>query len=263
MLEHVDETCYNPDVNMPSMMNLAEKNPSELVFAGWGPIELFEQGGLLMWPLLGLSILTFILIFTCLWTTRKSAVMPYDLVESAEMHIRKKNYAEIMVACKHDGSCLALTIHAMMHFLQRNNTANIEELREVTSSEGSRQSSRLTRQITWLSDIASIAPMIGLLGTVVGMMTTFAEMASGNFEGVKQMQMASGIAVALITTASGLIPAIVSMAAYYYFRNRIQKLISEMEVASTHLLSVISVQMDREQRLGASVHIGASTREIL
>ncbi len=248
---------------MSSMINSAEKASPDLVFVGWGPVELFEQGGPLMWPLLGLSVLTFILIFTCLWTTRKAAVMPDELVETAELLIRKKNYHEIMTACSYDGSCLAQTVHAMANFLQRNSRASIEELREVTSSEGSRQSSRLTRQIAWLSDIASIAPMIGLLGTVVGMMTTFAEMASGNFEGVKQMQMASGIAVALITTASGLIPAIVSMAAYYFFRSRIQKLISEMEVAATHLLSVISIQMEREQRLGSTVNIGASTNEPL
>ncbi len=216
-----------------------------------------------MWPLLALSVLSFILIFTCLWTTRRRAIMPEELAEATERLIRRKNYVEILTACTYDGSCLARTIYAMVNFLQRNTRANMEEMREVAVAEGSRQSSRLTRQIAWLSDIAAIAPMIGLLGTVVGMMTTFAEIASGNFEGVKQMQMTSGIAVALITTASGLVPAILSMAAYYYFRNRIQKATSDMEVATTHLLSVISVQMDREQRLGSSVHIGVATNEVL
>ncbi len=245
------------------MIASEELSSADSVFVGWGPLELFDQGGILMWPLLALSILSFVLIFTCLWTTRSSAIMPEELTEATERLIRRKNYVEILTACTYDGSCLARTIYAMVNFLQRNTRANMEELREVAVAEGSRQSSRLTRQISWLSDIASIAPMIGLLGTVVGMMTTFAEIASGNFEGVKQMQMTSGIAVALITTASGLVPAILSMAAYYYFRNRIQKTISDMEVATTHLLSVISVQMDREQRLGHNAHLGVATHEVL
>ncbi len=105
--------------------------------------------------------------------------------------------------------------------------------------------------------------MIGLLGTVIGMMKTFMEMAAGNFEGVKQMQMASGISEAMITTAGGLVLAIPSMLAYVIFRNRIQKRITDMEVAITHILSVISVQMDREQRLGNMSLRGGSTREVM
>ena len=82
------------------------------------------------------------------------------------------------------------------------------------------------------------------------MMSTFWEMAQGNFEGVKQMQMASGISEAMITTAGGLVLAIPCMLTYAVFRNRIQKHITDMEVAVTHILSVLAVQADREQRLG-------------
>jgi len=81
-------------------------------------------------------------------------------------------------------------------------------------------------------------------------------MAHGNFEGVKQMQMAGGISEAMITTAGGLILAIPCMLAYVLFRNYIQKHISDMEVAVTHVLSVISVQSDRDSRLGSISHVG-------
>ena len=217
---------------------------------GFDVFELFEKGGPLMWGLLVLSVVAAMVFFVCLWTTRPGAVLPARMVMSVESYIRRKDYAGLLGLCERDGSSFARTIHVIIMFLQRNPRANIDEVREVASAEGSRQSNILTRQINWLSDIGAIAPMIGLLGTVIGMMKTFMEMAAGNFEGVKQMQMASGISEAMITTAGGLALAIPSMLAYVLFRNRIQKRITDMEVAITHILSVISVQMDREQRLG-------------
>ncbi|MBQ1961063.1 MAG: MotA/TolQ/ExbB proton channel family protein, partial [Akkermansia sp.] len=218
--------------------------------AGVDALSLFEKGGPLMWGLLVLSIIAVMVIFVCLWTTRTSSVLPDRMVISVESYIRRKDYAGLLSLCDRDGSSFARTVHVIIMFMQRNPRANIDEIREVAAAEGTRQSSILTRQINWLSDIGAIAPMIGLLGTVIGMMKTFMEMAAGNFEGVKQMQMASGISEAMITTAGGLVLAIPSMLAYVIFRNRIQKRITDMEVAVTHILSVISVQMDREQRLG-------------
>ena len=232
-------------------MQLNLFNPETLLNAGGVRlIELFEKGGALMWPLLVLSVIAFMVFFVCLWTTRGNAVLPIRMIASVESFIRRKDYAGLMDICERNDSSFARTLRVVMMFLQRNPRANIDEVREVASAEGSRQASILTRNISWLADIGAIAPMIGLLGTVIGMMRTFTEMAAGNFEGVKQMQMASGISEAMITTAGGLVLAIPCMFCYVIFRNRIQKRITDMEVAITHILSVISVQMDREQRLG-------------
>lgn len=227
--------------------------------AGWGILELFEKGGPLMWALLFLSVIALMVFIICLWTTRQSAVLPQRMVMSVESCIRRKDYAVLMSMCERDGSSFALTVHVIVMFMQRNPRASIDEVREVAGAEGSRQANILTRQINWLSDIGAIAPMIGLLGTVIGMMKTFMEMAAGNFEGVKQMQMASGIAEAMITTAGGLVLAIPSMAAYVFFRSRIQKRITDMEVAITHILSVIAVQMDREKRLSSTYQRGTAS----
>lgn len=225
-------------------------------------VELFDKGGVLMWLLLGLSVIALMVFFICLWTTRSSAVLPMHTISSVEAFIRRKDYAALMDMCDRYDSSFARTLLVVMSFLQRNPRANIDEVREVAAAEGSRQASILTRQISWLSDIGSVAPMIGLLGTVIGMMKTFTEMAAGNFEGVKQMQMASGISEAMITTAGGLVLAIPCMLCYVIFRNRIQKRITDMEVAITHILSVFSVQMDREHRLGSQVQRSV-TREVI
>ena len=225
--------------------------------AGFDLFEIFEKGGPLMYALLLLSFIALMAVFVCLWTTRSSAVLPRDIVLSVESYIRRKDYAGLLSLCERDGSSFARTVHVIVMFMQRNLRANMDAVREVASAEATRQANILTRQINWLSDIGSLAPMVGLLGTVLGMMSTFWEMAQGNFEGVKQMQMASGISEAMITTAGGLILAIPCMLAYVVFRNYIQKHISDMEVAVTHVLSVISVQNDRDHRLGSISQLGA------
>ena len=225
--------------------------------ASFGLIDIFQKGGPLMWGLLFLSIVAFMAIFICSWTTRGSAVLPKDMVLNVETFIRRKDYAGLLSLCERDGSSFARTVHVIVMFMQRNLRANMDAVREVASAEATRQANILTRQINWRSDIGAIAPMVGLLGTVLGMMSTFWEMAQGNFEGVKQMQMASGISEAMITTAGGLVLAIPCMLAYAIFRNRIQKHVTDMEVAVTHILSVLAVQADREQRLGSIAQKGA------
>lgn len=245
------------------MLMTATADPTGMISAaGWGLLDSFEKGGPLMWALLFMSVLALMVFLICLWTTRQANVLPTRMVMSVESCIRRKDYAALMSMCERDGSCFALTIHVIVMFLQRNPRATIDEVREVAEAEGTRQANNLTRQINWLSDIGSIAPMIGLLGTVVGMMKTFMEMAAGNFEGVKQMQMAGGIAEAMITTAGGLVLAIPSMAAFVFFRSRVQKRVTDMEVAVTHILSVIAVQMDREARLSGTYQRGTS-REVM
>jgi biopolymer transport protein ExbB len=80
--------------------------------------------------------------------------------------------------------------------------------------------------------------MLGLLGTVIGMIQAFLDLSQGN-EGVKQMQLSSGISTALITTAAGLIIAIPTMLAYAFFRTRTQRYIGELEAASSHLVALL------------------------
>ena len=82
--------------------------------------------------------------------------------------------------------------------------------------------------------------MTGLLGTVIGMIKSFREISFSNFEGVKQMQLSSGVSEALITTASGLVIGLVAVIFYSYFRGKVQHYINELEAAATHLMAVLS-----------------------
>lgn len=233
---------------------LAEAAQAEQNF---GLFEIFHKGGPLMWVLLVFSILAFMAIFVCSWITRSASILPKNMVENVENYIRRKDYAGLQALCERDGSCFALTVKVIILFIQRNAYANMDAIREVAAAEGTRQTNILTRHISWLADIGTVAPMVGLLGTVLGMMKTFSQMAVGDFVGVKQMQMAGGISEAMITTAGGLILAIPCVLSYVVFRSWIQKHIADMEVAVTHVLSVLSAQMDRDRRLGSVAHADA------
>lgn len=207
-------------------------------------VDIFDKGGVLMWPLLALSFIAIMVIVICLWSTRKGAILPFYLLPEMEKCIANKKYPELSDMCERTDSSFTRTVSTILRFMRRNPSATIDEVREVAVAEGSRQANMLTRQISWLADIGGIAPMIGLLGTVIGMMRTFTEVAAGNFEGVKQMQMASGVSEAMITTAGGLMLAIPCMLFYVIFRNRIQKHINDMDASLAHILSLLSSRMD-------------------
>lgn len=257
---------YNPLISGMNLLLLAESGSSLTGFVAgnktYSISELFEMGGFIMWPILALSVFAMVVLFLCLFSTSEKEVLPHRLIEETESALRKRDYKSLSVICAKDDSCFAKIWLATGDFLQRNPQASIEEIREVASSEGGRQAGMLTRQISWLSDVGALAPMLGLLGTVVGMMRTFFEISNGNFEGVKQMQMAGGVAEALITTAGGLLLGIPAMLAYVYFRSRVHKRIGDMEAAVTHNLTVIAIQLNQKKRFGQAAQHGL-TRETL
>lgn len=210
--------------------------------------ELFMKGGFIMWPLLLLSIGGVVVLVMCCFSTRSKAVLPTKLVEQAEAFIRKRDYTGLSILCQNENSCYARVMLTVANFMHRNPSAQFEEVREIAAAEGGRQSGFLSRQISWLSDIGALAPMLGLLGTVVGMMKTFFEISNGDFTGGKQrIDMAGGVAEALITTAGGLLLGIPAMLAYVYFRSRVHKCVGDLEAAVTHSVSVVATQLQKSR----------------
>jgi biopolymer transport protein ExbB/TolQ len=96
-------------------------------------------------------------------------------------------------------------------------------------SEGGRVADRLMSQVEWFADIAAVAPLVGLLGTVLGMFQAFGGIASDVSAGAKPMVLAQGVSQAIVTTIFGLAVAIPSLLAYALFRRRAQKRIAEIE----------------------------------
>jgi biopolymer transport protein ExbB len=126
--------------------------------------------------------------------------------------------------------------------------ANFEEVKEVTEAEGNRQANKLMARIAYLGDVGSVAPMLGLLGTTIGMITTFGEISKASYGGRSQLGLAQGVHEALLCTASGLVIGIPALIFYALFRGKVNRLISDLESATTHLLALLSVQYKSTMR---------------
>lgn len=216
-----------------------ETAPSEMTM-----ISLLVRGGWIMGVLGLLSVLTVFLVLLYLLTIRRSAVVTNKFMNASEAMIRRKDYLGLIAYCHRRNESIARITGKTLDFLTKNPTATHQDIREVAEAEASRQAGMFTQRISYLADLASIAPMVGLLGTVIGMIKSFMDISQGNFEGVKQLEMASGVWEALITTAGGLSIGIVAIAFYSLFRGRVQRIIAELESASTHVLAIIGGQLN-------------------
>ena len=104
------------------------------------------------------------------------------------------------------------------------------------AAEGGRIADRMMASVDWLADIAAIAPLVGLLGTVLGMFRAFGGIASDVAAGAKPVVLAQGVSQAIVTTIFGLAVAIPSLAAYAFFRRRTAKRVAELEEMADEVL---------------------------
>ena len=206
--------------------------------------EFLEQGGIVMYPLMGLSVIVVILIFFYLLTIRRNAVVSDQFMTTAEALIRKRDYLGLVAFCSRRGQSIARISEKTLHFMTKNSGVSFNEVREVAEAEGSRQAGMLSQRISYLSDIGAVAPMIGLLGTVIGMIQAFGTMSTELNKQATQA-LAASIQEALITTASGLVIGIVAVLFYSYFRGRVKKYIAELEAAATHLMALLAAQANQ------------------
>jgi len=209
-------------------------------------LEIFAAGGIAMYPLLLISVILVIFILVFLATIRRGAVVSDKFMNAAEAMIRRRDYLGLIAYCHRQNECIARVTQKALDFLTKNPSAPFIEVRSIAEAEGSRQAGTLTSRITYLADIAAIAPMVGLLGTVLGMIKSFIHISQGDVQGVRQMALAAGVSEALIATASGLIIAIPALTFYSLFRGRVFRHIAELEAAAAHLMAILNGQIERQ-----------------
>ncbi len=209
-------------------------------------LEIVAAGGVMMYPLAILSVVGVVLVLIYLLTIRRNAVVSDRFMNAAEAMIRKRDYLGLIAYCHRQNESMARVTQKTLDFLTKNPSASFGEVRELAEAEGSRQAGLLSSRITYLADIGSIAPMVGLLGTVLGMIKSFLQISAGDIQGVRQMELAEGVSEALITTAAGLMIGIPALVFYSIFRGRVQKYIAELEAAATHLMALLHAQVERQ-----------------
>jgi biopolymer transport protein ExbB len=191
--------------------------------------SLIQAAGWPIWLLIVASVIALALIFERLWSLRQSAVAPPGMVERALAEYRQSGASPELLD--------RITAQAPLGRILAAGIANIRSprpvMKEAIEEAGRLVAHDLDRFLTTLGTIAAMAPLLGLFGTVVGMIEIFGSQTAA---GSNPIQLAHGISVALYNTAFGLIVAIPSMIFYRHFRARVDTLLVEMEHQAIRLV---------------------------
>ena len=196
-------------------------------------LEVIEAGGLLMWPIILCSIIAMAIIGERFWSLRQSKIAPKNLVARVWQwqkvgHLDAKRIHDLRIS-----SPLGMVLAAGL--VNRNHSREI--MKESIEEVGRHVAHDLERFLNTLGTIASISPLLGLLGTVIGMIKVFTVITA---QGIGDPSILSeGISVALLTTAAGLSVAIPSLMFHRYFRGRVDELIITMEQEALKMVEVM------------------------
>ena len=191
--------------------------------------RLVNAGGKIGWIIMALSVVAVALNVEHLLSLRRGALMPSRLAEETHQLIAQGKYSEAEQTARSSGSFLGHVLAAGLSEISIG-YGSVEKAMEDASAQ---QAARLFRKIEYLSVIGTIAPMLGLLGTVLGMIQAFLEFEAKANPQVSEL--APGISQALVTTAMGLIVAVPALAGYAVFRNRIDGLVAEATLLAEHV----------------------------
>ena len=201
--------------------------------------ELVKAGGILMLPIIACSIVAMAIIIERLWALRSQRVIPNNLVAQIWQLHNKGQLTNAHVVTVKEGSPLGRILAAGLVNRQHSRVIMKEAIEEV----GRQVVHELERYLNTLGTISSIAPLLGLLGTVIGMIKVFAAIMSAGVG--NPAVLAGGISEALITTAAGLSVAIPCLMFHRYFGGRVERLVIKMEEQALKMVEVM--QGEREQ----------------
>lgn len=206
-----------------------EEAPREMSYLAW----IYQACGPFYTIIfLGLSFTLVALFVMNLLTARRENVCPQHLLESFEGHLNEQRYQEAYELAKSDESMLGMVLSAGLAKLSVGYAQALEAMQEV----GEDENMKLEHRLSYLALIGTISPMVGLFGTVHGMIAAFQVIAAGGST-PKASDLAQGISTALFTTLLGLAIAIPAIAAYNILKNRVARLVLEVGIYSEDMMS--------------------------
>jgi biopolymer transport protein ExbB len=188
-----------------------------------------------------LSVFFVMLVVVYVMTIRRGAVVSSGYMATADALLRKRDYLGLLAVSNRHGEAIARVVQKVLDFTTKNPNADFQQLREIAETEGTRVAASLNNRVIYLADIGMIAPLLGLLGTVLGIIHSFAALGS-ELGTARYVALSQGISEALVNTCAGLAIGIPAMMFYAFFRGRAQKLISDLEAATTHVLALLALQ---------------------
>ena len=206
-------------------------------------LEIMVQGGWVMVPIVLLSILTIYLFVERLMTIRRATTDPHAITQRIREYVQAGDIRGAMGYCESQDKPIT---RILKHGLERLGRP-IAEIQDSVQAQGSHEAFELEKRTELLASIAGIAPMIGFLGTVTGMIRAFQEIQ--NLQGnVNPSVLAGGIWEALLTTAAGLIVGILAFFFYNMLLTRIKRLINDMERSATDFIDLLQTPAPPKMR---------------
>jgi biopolymer transport protein ExbB len=203
--------------------------------------EIVRAGGPLMWPIILCSITAAAIILERLWTLQDRRVLPQELPQKVWQLIEANQVNDKVIAALEQNSPLGKLLAAGLANRHRPREILMERLEDA----GRHVVYELERYINTLGTIASVSPLLGLLGTVTGIIRSFNAIQAGGMGDPRALS--GGIAEALIATVAGLCVAIPSLIAYRYLRGRVERIVVEMEKQAMRMADAVEASPGRER----------------
>jgi biopolymer transport protein ExbB len=194
---------------------------------------MVKAGGWLMFPIVACSIIAFGIILERFWSLQKSKVIPRHLVATIWHWVKEGQLERSKIQELSSQSALGKVLAAGLN----NRHMERERIKESIEESGRQVVHEMERFLNTLGTIAAISPLLGLLGTVIGMIKVFNAITSSGVGNAAPL--AGGISQALITTAAGLSVAIIALMFHRYFRGRVDELVVKMEEEAIKMVDVL------------------------
>ena len=202
-------------------------------------VDIFNDGGPVMWPLLAFSILSVIFIVERFFAIRRAKINVNEFLAKVrkELIVNRSIKSAIKVCENYKGPVASILKAGLLKYGQPR-----EDVEKTIENAALYEMGRLEKNLVWLASIANVSPLLGFFGTVVGMIKSFDALAEAGLSNPGLV--AAGISEALITTAAGLFVAIPAQLAYNFFMSRINKFVRDIETSSNMLLETFG-EMER------------------
>jgi len=204
--------------------------PAELTL-----MQMILKGGPILWLIMALGFVTIVMVVYYLLTVTTNREAPEKFAKRLRNHLLTHDVEGAYQLCEGRDELLAKVAKAGLKVAGHERFV----IQEAMESEGERGATALWQKISYLNNIGVVAPLLGLLGTVWGMIGAFGAIALDDAQ-VKGLTMAYKVSEAMITTAAGLVLAIPAMVAYYYMRGRVIRIIAEVEAHATEIVELLS-----------------------
>ncbi len=207
-------------------------------------LDLYLSGGWLMHPILLCSIGTIAVCAFCFIQINGNKMSPKGQVDSLTHFMKVRDPGNAYELCRNNPNALTNTVaSALLKVNFERELANKVSMEQAAAETLGTEETRLMIWVNYLNVFATIAPMLGLLGTVTGMIESFDMLAAGKSE---PQDLAGGIGVAMLTTAAGLIAGIPAMFFYFFFRNKLMVALNDIQRHVTFLIDVLSGELKLE-----------------